>query len=265
MIAVIAGKGFLPLEAIKKLKAENKSFFVISLFPDNKQTLEEHCNQIEIIAQDFYKVGTILSMLKERNTEAVVLVGKVEKNLILKNLKFDWLALKLLASLITKSDREILEAIVSFLENEGIKVLKQSDIVNSLLMPPGLICGAMSDCLQKNIDFGIKIAQTISQCDVGQTVVVKDRIVLAIEAIEGTDECIRRGIELGKDNVIICKAARNDQNKKFDLPTLGPASIKNIILGQVAAIAWQSSQTLILQQDEFIKKSKELGITLISV
>ena len=90
-------------------------------------------------------------------------------------------------------------------------------------------------------------------------------MVIAIEAIEGTDECIKRGIDLGKNDLIICKAAHDNQNKKYDLPTLGPDSLTGLQKGQVAAIAWKASHTFISDQDAFIQKAKELDITLIGV
>jgi DUF1009 family protein len=111
---------------------------------------------------------------------------------------------------------------------------------------------------------GINTAIQLSRLDIGQTVVVKDQMIIAIEAIEGTDQCIKRGIELGKSGVVICKAAHQNQNHKYDLPTLGPGSLENISKGDVAVIAWLHDKTLIAQQQEFIQKAQALGITLVS-
>lgn len=267
MIAVIAGKGFLPIEVARKFNNDKKPFFIISLFPeDNLDQMKDATNSlVEIIPQDCYKAGTILSYLKERKATSAVLIGKVEKNLLLKKVKFDWLALKLLTKVITKSDSEILETIVSFMESEGIGVLKQSDILNELMISPGIVCGNADSYISENVDFGINMAKEIAKCDIGQTIVIKDKMVIAVEAIEGTDSCIERGIKLGRDNVIVCKVAKITQNKKFDLPTLGPYSISNIKQGQIAAIAWDSKHTLIVDKEKFISMAIELGITLISV
>lgn len=112
---------------------------------------------------------------------------------------------------------------------------------------------------------GINIANKISLCDIGQTVIVKDGMVLAVEAIEGTDACIKRGLELGENNIVVCKAARIDQNKKYDLPTLGPATIADYQKGDIAAIAWQSSQTFIADKNIFVDKARKQNIALISI
>ena len=96
-------------------------------------------------------------------------------------------------------------------------------------------------------------------------ILVKDKMIIAVEAIEGTDECIKRGIELGKKDIVICKTAHNNQNKKYDLPTLGPSSLEQIKKGQVKAIAWHSNKTFIANKEEFIQKANELNITLVAI
>lgn len=266
MIAIIAGTGSLPVEACNVLLQENKDFFVLALFPEeNGQELSATtAGKAAVIQQSFYKPGKIINLLKERGTTQTLMIGKVDKRNLLKKVKLDWYGVKLLASLLTKNDSTIMEKIVSELEKENISVIKQDDVLKALRVPPGVLTGKLTPELEENITFGIQTAQKISECDIGQTVVVKDTMVLAVEAIEGTDNCIKRGIELGKSDVIICKAARATQNKKYDLPTLGPGSLKNIKKGEVAAIAWLSTHTLIAQKNLFVRRAQELGITLVS-
>lgn len=202
--------------------------------------------------------------MKEQKTKNVLFIGKVEKSSLLKHIKLDWLAVKLLASTACKSDKSIMEALVNKLEKENIQVIRQDEVLSPLFIKPGILCGKVTKEIEEDINFGLKMANDISCCNIGQTVVVKDKMILAVEAIEGTDECIKRGVELGKQNVIICKTAHENQNKKYDLPTLGPNSIKNLKPGDVKAIAWQSDKTFIANKDEFIKIANELGITLVS-
>lgn len=267
MIAIIAGTGNLPAQACKFLIDSNKKFFIILLFPEDnlelvKQTVQD---KAEIFVEQFYKAGKILNLLKEKKATQALLIGKVDKGNLLKKLKLDWLAIKFLASMTYKSDRSIMSALVQTFEKEGIQIIHQDSVLKNLLIDPGVLTGKITPELKEEINFGLKAAQEISFCDIGQTVVVKDKMIIAVEAIEGTDLCIQRGIELAKNDIVICKAAHHSQNKKFDLPTLGPNSLKNLKKGQVKAIAWQSSQTFISEKEEFIKKAKELGITLVSV
>jgi DUF1009 family protein len=267
MIAVIAGTGHLPVLACQKLVAQDKPFFVITLFQENnvadmRAAVGDHA---EVIAQDFYKPGAILDYLKERHTTHVLFIGKVDKQNLLKHLKYDWLALKLLGTVVTRSDKNIMETLLAELARHNIVTLRQDEVLGSLRVPPGVLCGTVSDGLRHDIHLGIKTAITMSQADIGQTVVVKNGMILAVEAIEGTDACVKRGLSLGGNGIVICKAARFDQNTKFDLPTLGPASLEAFSVGDVACVAWLSSHTLIAQQELFIQKAMSLGITLVSV
>jgi len=267
VIGVIAGTGSLPIEACSNLIKNRKNFFIISLFPeDNLKALRDATkNNAFIYTQNFYKSAQILKILKENKTNKLLLIGKVDKRNLLKKIKLDWLGIKFLASLVCKSDSTIMETLIKFLTQNNIEVIPQSEVLKSLIIPPGILTGKMTQQIQENIQFGLSVAKKISECDVGQTVIIKDKMILAIEAIEGTDGCIKRGIELGKKDIIVCKAAKINQNKKYDLPTLGPNSLRTIQKGQVKAIAWQSSQTLIADKEKFVEKATELEITLISV
>ncbi|KKP24712.1 MAG: hypothetical protein SZ59_C0001G0030 [candidate division TM6 bacterium GW2011_GWF2_28_16] len=269
MIAIIAGTGNLPIDAIKALINLNKQFIVISLFPENNllkiKNILNNYNLGQVITLPFYKAGTILNILKKYNTQKLLFIGKVDKRNLFKNFKFDWLTVKALAMAATKSDTSLLQTIVNIVEQEGIKVLKQSDILKNLFVSPGILTGKLTPELQEDINFGLESANKLSLLDVGQTVVVKDKMIIAVEAIEGTDNCIARAIELGHKDLVICKTAHNNQNKKFDLPTLGPSTLENIKPGNVKAIAWHCDKTFISDLDIFIAKAKELNITLISV
>lgn len=258
--AIIAGTGLLPIEACKNIK---EPFFVVSLFPeDNLTQLKEAAK--DVIPQNFCKASAILNLLKSKGATKVLLIGKVDKNNLLKKLKLDWLAIKLLASSFSKSDKTLMEKILKLLEDNGIEVIKQNEVLNSLLIPPGLVLGKLTPTIKKDIQLGLNLSLKISNADIGQTIIMKDGMVIAIEAIEGTDKCIRRGIELGKTGIVICKAAHLGQNKKYDLPTLGPSTLEGVLPGEVSAIAWQSTQTFIADKEKFIAKAKELKITLVS-
>ena len=259
MIAIVAGTGTLPAEACKRLISRNERFFVIVLFADDnliqlQQVVQDYA---EIITQECYKAGQILDLLKRKHTKQLLFIGKVDKSHLLKKFKLDWLTVKILSSLLYKR-------LVKELDDNGISVLKQSQVLDSLFVPPGILTGTLTENLAIDIKMGIDTAIQLSHLDIGQTVVVKDQMIMAIEAIEGTDKCVRRGIELGKNGVVICKAAHQNQNHKYDLPTLGPGSLENISKGEVAVIAWLHDKTLIAQQQEFIKKAQALGITLVS-
>lgn len=267
MIAIIAGTGNLPIQACNALAANKKDFFVVSLFPENNVDALTQAipPSTTIVQKPFYKAHTILSILKEHNTSHVLFIGKVDKQNLLKKFKMDWFTVKMLASLATKSDMSIMDKVEKIVEDHGMKVLCQHDVLGGLHVAPGILTGTLTKVMKESIAIGLAVATNLSSSDIGQTVVVKDTMVLAVEAIEGTDACIKRGITLGGKGVIVCKTANAHHNTKFDLPTIGSHTLANITPGQVVAIAWQSHQTLIADKEKFIARAAELGITLVSV
>ena len=267
MIAIIAGTGSLPIYACKSLLQSNKDFFVISLFPnDNGTNLEETVNHsIDVIKKPFYKTKEILNLLKERGAKKILFIGKVDKQNLLKRVKLDWFAVKLLAKLAKKSDFSIMNKIEEVLQEHDIEVIPQNTILKNLFVPPGIITGKISTETMNSIKIGMEAAKLISTIDIGQTVIVKDKMILAIEAIEGTNNCIKRGISLGKKNIIVCKSANKGHNKKFDLPTIGPETLNGVEKGEIEVIAWQSNKTFIADKEHFIAQAKKLDIALISL
>jgi len=265
--AIIAGTGKLPIDACSYFIEKNQPFFVISLFPENNGSLLRSVvgTKGHVITEKCYKLGSILNHLKENNATHSLLIGKVDKQHLLKKLKLDWLSLKILAQTLYRSDRRLMDALLAELEKNNIEVLPQSTILQSLFVQPGVLCGSISENIQRDIDMGMKVADDISLNDIGQTVIVKDGMVLAVEAIEGTDLCIKRGLELGKSGIVVCKTAHIDHNKKYDLPTLGPATLKPYKKGDIAAIAWMSHQTFIAEKDVFVAHAQAKNIALVSV
>lgn len=267
-LTLIAGTGTLPLDAIASLRAQNKDFFVLSLFPEeNGEQLSRAlaAPDTQLVAEPFYKLGTIKKLLRTRGTDEVVMLGKVDKRNLLKRLSYDWELVKVAATVLYRGDTAVMEYIVSMFAEEGITVLPQTTLLSSLFVTPGILCGKLSESHQRDITYGLQTATQLSALDIGQTVVVKEGMVLAVEAIEGTDECIARGIALGDKGVVITKTCQPEQNSKFDIPTLGPATLERIAPGTVSAIAWHANRTFVAERERFVKMAKEKGIALVAV
>jgi UDP-2,3-diacylglucosamine hydrolase len=268
MIAVVAGTGNLPIYACKCLEKQKKDFFVLALFDDEREELDKiFPEKDKVIGMPLYNVGDILDALKKRGAKKVLFIGKIDKKLLLKKLKLSWTTIKMLYEIKDGMDSTILGKIGREIERNSMTLIRQDEILNGLFVPSGILCGDISNLDQENIDLGFNVAQKLCIADVGQTVVVKDKMILAVEAIEGTDECIKRAIKLADNSggVTVCKTARKNQSGEFDLPTLGIATLESFEYGQVSVIAWKSDQTFIESKDKFIEMAKELDITLVSV
>jgi DUF1009 family protein len=127
-----------------------------------------------------------------------------------------------------------------------------------------LIAGKkLSENEMKDIEFGFKTAKAIAGLDIGQTVVVKDMSVLAVESVEGTDECIKRAFALGGKGIMVCKVAKPKQDFRFDIPVIGLKTIETLKENKARAMVVEAHKTLILDMDEVVKKAKETGVSIV--
>ena len=204
-----------------------------------------------------------MRLLKQHGATHVLFIGKVDKRHLLKKLSYDWLLTKLLAKAAFKNDSDVMALLIQEMRTHGIETISQREVLSNLFIQPGVLCGKVTPQLKIDVSLGMHVAEQLSTIDIGQTVVAKKGMVLAVEAIEGTDECIARGIALGKKGVVVCKTARASQSDQFDIPTLGPNTLAGITPGQVAAFAWHSTRTMIAEYEKFVQMAEEREITLL--
>lgn len=261
MIAIIAGSGALPKIAAETFKSRKENFFVVQINENDAWGLMDG---VEVVHPQVKSSSGILKFLKSRQVKKVLFVGKVNKLELLKNSFKDWLSIKLLASACTFGDQELLNVLTRFLKKEGFEVLSQKELFKNLIVSPGVLCGKLTEKIKEDIDFGMRIASVLAENDVGQTVVVKNKNVLAVEASEGTTYCIRRGIDLGGGGVVVCKTSRKTQSDLYDLPTIGRLSIENVVPEEISAISWNSQRTLVVDVEGFVERAKHLGVSLVS-
>ncbi len=217
-LGLISGNGDLPGVIASEAQKMGYRVLAIALQPCADDSLKDH-------ADDFYRahvgrVGEIVRILKKNHVSEVVIAGKVPKNLLFSNKKSlipDIRALKVLMSLKNFSDEALLNAVSNELKKEGIKLLKTTAFTKNLLTPEGNLTKKTPKAYHwKDIEFGWKIAKEIGRLDIGQTIVVRGTAVMAVEAIEGTDEAIMRGGGLAKGKSVVIKVSRPRQ----DLPSL---------------------------------------------
>jgi hypothetical protein len=195
------------------------------------------------------------------------MAGKVPKTLLSKNqIKPDLKAASMLLKLKNKSDDEILLTIIDEFTKQGIKFINITDIVSSLLTPVGVLGkNGLDKNMQKDIDFGLPIARAIGNLDIGQTIVVYDRAVMAVEAIEGTDNAITRGCSLCYGGAIVIKIFKPKQDMRYDVPTVGVDTINTMIKGGAKVLALEAGRTLMVNKAEMIEMADKAGITIVGV
>ena len=184
------------------------------------------------------------------------------KNLF--DLRPDWKALLMLARLKERNAESIFAAIADELRKIDIELLPATSFLEDYLAPAGLMVGSrLSRREEEDIDLGWKTAKEIARMDVGQTVVVKNGTVLALEGLEGTNEAIKRGGKLAREGAVVVKVAKPNQDMRFDVPVIGVETIRVASDAHIRVIAVEAGKTLLLERDAIIDLAQTGGLSIV--
>jgi DUF1009 family protein len=263
-LGLIAGSGMLPVLAARKAKSLHIPLAVFAVSSHASHELQE-------LAQVYVQGGAgevnkALRFLDENDCREVLFMGKVEKGRLFRDLKLDWGAVKILSRIKDRSDSAIMDALIRLLEDHGHRVLSQADFLPELLAPEGQIGRIKTNPSQRrDLVLGFNLARQASQMGVGQTIVVKRGIVLAVEAIEGTDEAIRRGCTLGGTGAVVVKVAQSAHDPRYDLPTIGESTITTLIENKAGALGIEAGRVLIVGFDEILDQADSHKLAIVGL
>ena len=270
-IGLIAGSGAFPLLFAREAKNQGYAVFVVGLKNITPKEIERYA-----AAAGYFRLGAIsdpIDFLKKAGVDKVLMAGKVPHVSIFGGIIPDFRAAKLLLKLKDRKANALLGALAEELGKDGIELISSATFLEHLMPAPGIISGRRpgGEAMQ-NIAFGWKAAKTLAQLDIGLTVVLKDRVVIAAEAQEGTDECIKRAGAVLRasaadgngrpSGLTVVKVARPDQDMRFDLPVVGTATLDSMREAGAAILAIEAGKTLILDKEDFLKKAADYGITV---
>jgi hypothetical protein len=260
-IGIIAGAGEFP-----QLMA--KEFILRGVQPVVVAIEEEASKDITKVAEMVHwmplgKVGKILKTLKKEGVDSVIVAGKVHKTRIFRDFRPDMKALTLLWGLKDRKDDTIMQKVADILEHEGMKLLPQTTYMDAYLPQKGTFTKTEPDDDDRDdIAFGALIARELGKHDIGQTAVVKRGAVLALEAIEGTDQTILRGCSLGNRDAVVVKVAKPNQDARFDVPAIGLETVKTCMDGGAKVLAIEAGKTFFFQQEAAIELANKHGIAI---
>ena len=266
-LGLIAGMGGLPLALASEARKMGHYIVAIALQPPADESLKP-------LADEFHKIsvgrfGGLLSLLKKQSITNVVMAGKIPKTLLYENKTSiipDLKAVKLLFSLKNHSDDTIMSAVVRELENKGITVHNTTDFTQALLVTEGVMTRSQpSKKEMQDIDFGWGVAKNIGGLDIGQTVVVKNLAVMAVEAIEGTDMAISRGGKLAEKDGVVIKVSKPQQDMRFDVPVVGIETLRTMKKVSAQVLALEADKCIIVDREKFIKEADKSGIVVVGV
>jgi UDP-2,3-diacylglucosamine hydrolase len=263
-IALIAGRGRLPLvwaEAARKKGIEVFAFPIIEEIDTPLKDLVEAYLPVNIGTLD-----RVIGLIKNYMINKVVMIGKVAKTHLFIGMEMDKRMKDLLSGLDQLNDDSILLAIVNELEKEGIRVLKQSTYIEDLLAEAGVLTSIQPNKeLYNDMKTGFELAKEIARVDIGQTILVKNRAVLAVEAIEGTDEAIKRGGFFGGKGAVMAKVSKPMQDWRFDIPTVGLTTIKNLIDIKARGLVVEAGKTFLLERERLIAEAENNNIAIVAM
>ena len=262
-IGLIAGVGRLPVEFARAARGMGVHVICVGVLPEVDPELAQVTQSFKYI--NIAKLDRIFKALKREQVTEITLLGKINKELVYAHRELpDFRVLKIFTRLKNFSDDTLTLALVEELAAEGISVLDQTELLRPLMPQPGVLSRREpTDSELADMRFGLKMAKQIGGLDIGQTVVVKNRAIMAVEAIEGTDACILRGGFLGKGGVIVAKAAKPTQDQRFDIPGFGTTTIESMIHAGATGAVIEAGNTIIPEREKVIALADEHNITIL--
>ena len=261
---LIAGDGILPVRMAQYAKDNGFEVVCISLASDNYSELKKYCSKIYSCHPG--EVNKIEQILKNEDIKQLTFLGKVHKKVLLQLNKFDKRAIEFIKAATRLNDDQVMLMIVEQLAQIGIEVLDQTIFIKNLMIPAGVL-GKIKPTKEQmdDVNYGFWLAKEMGRLDVGQSVVIKDKMIMAVEALEGTDACIKRGAKLAKNNAVVVKVAKPKQDKRFDIPAIGLRTLKNMHKRHANLIAVEANETIIVDQEKVIEFADKHNIVIMAV
>jgi DUF1009 family protein len=262
-IGLIAGSGGFP--ALFAAAARRAGHRVVAAAHVN-QTDPALAREVDAITWvKLGQFGKIVEALRAGGATQSVMLGALAKKRFFIDTLPDAVGLELLARVATRSDDTLLRASAAMLEERGLPVMDPTPFLAEALAREGVL-GRHQPTEDELGDarYGLELARAIGRLDLGQTVVVKDRAGVAVEAMEGTDACIRRGGELARSAVVV-KAVKPQQDRRFDLPAVGPDTIESMKKAGCRVLAIEAGATLVMDPGELVRRADQAGIAVVGL
>ncbi|KPK41493.1 MAG: hypothetical protein AMJ78_05365 [Omnitrophica WOR_2 bacterium SM23_29] len=263
-IGLIAGKSEYPILFAKAAKAKGFKIVAVAIEGETKEELKSFVDKLYWI-----KLGSLkelLGIFENEGIKKAVMAGGITKSRLFKEpLKLDDEMKAILNKALDKKDETLLRVISSKLNSAGVELLDSTLFLEELLAKEGVPTKTKpSPSEEEDIRFGFAIAKEVASLDIGLSIVVKDKAVIAVEGIEGTDAMIIRGGELIDAGTTVIKVARPNQDMRFDIPVVGPRTIRSMIKAKATCLAIEADKTLIIDKTETISLAEGHGISIIA-
>lgn len=265
-LGIIAATGALPEVIAKQASQKGYDVYIIGFKGFTDPGLKDLAKEFE-----WFKLGQLdkpIAFFKGHGVDRVVMAGKIEKSNLLRpwNIRFDRRALRMIRSLPDWKDDTVLMAIGNEFQKDGVNIEEMTPWAQGIMAEAGVLSKKKPNDKQwRDIEFGRAMALGIGALDIGQTVIVKNSAVIAVEAIEGTDRAIKRVTDIGIRHTVVVKMAKPDQDMRFDVPGVGPSTVESMVYANAKVLAIEAGKTLIADRDKMIKLADRSGIAVVGV
>ncbi len=263
-IGLIAGSGRFPVLFAETARRRGVGVVAVAHVGETDEGLSAAVEAITWVHTG--QLDPIIQALKQAGITRAVMVGGIAKPRLFREFKPDARALAVVARCGTLRDDVLLRALAQELESEGIRIVESTLYLQEIVPDEGILSARMPSPEEwADIHFGFRAAKVIGQFDIGQSVVVRGSAVVAVEGIEGTDATIRRAGQLVNGDIVVVKACKPTQDLRFDLPAVGPETIRAIADVRGRALAIEAHRTIILDRQDMLALADAAGIAVVAV
>lgn len=260
---LLAGNGRFPFLVLDAARSQGVEMIVAAIKEETFPELAQHAQTIEWMS--IGQLGRLIKFFKREGVTHALMAGQVKHNQIFSGSLPDLRMIKMLAGLLTKNTNSLIGAVTKEFASEGITVIDSTTFLTPLLASVGQLTNrAPNEKELADIDYGVTVAREIARLDLGQTIVVCDRAVVAVEAMEGTDATILRAGTLANNRPLtVVKVAKPNQDMRFDVPVIGLPTIQTMIKAGATAISITAGKTLMFDRDQMLNLANQHKITIV--
>ena len=266
-IGLIAGNGTFPFLVLRAARKLGHEVAVVAIsgeaFPE-LETLAQEVGRTSFVWVELGALGKCIAALKDAGASRAVMAGQVKHVKLFGGVAPDPTLLAAMRRLPANNTDALIAAVASVLQEHGISLMNSTALLSDLMARPGVMTAAApNDQMQADFEFGYRVADTIAGLDIGQTIVVKSRAVVAVEAMEGTDAAIARAGRLAGHGTRIVKVAKPGQDMRFDVPVIGRATIAAMVTAGADGVSVDAGKTLMVEGEAVIRAADDAGIVVV--
>lgn len=262
-LGIICGAGDFPFHVRDEAKKQDNICVIAAIKGFANPSLEENADVFSWFGLD--DIFGLVSFFREQDIHAALFAGKIDPRVIYAKENLEPKAIAMMEKGKDKSPTALLNTAIGFLESQGISIIDPTPFLASAFCDSGLLTESKpSEGIMADIKFGWTVARQIADLDIGQTVIVKEKAIVAVEGMEGTDETIERGGLLAGKGTTVVKVSRTHQDPRVDLPAVGLNTVQSLIDAKSAALCVEANRVAFFQREEAIALAKSNNIVILA-